>query len=124
MILLLDMNMSPLWLGALAEAGFEAVHWAAIGRADAADEEIMSFAQVRGWVILTQDLDFGSMLAMSAEKEPSVVQIRAPDALPDLLGSQVIDALRRMELELAEGALVTIGPSKTRLRVLPLRKQR
>jgi predicted nuclease of predicted toxin-antitoxin system len=121
MKLLLDMNMSPLWLAALAEAGFEAVHWAALGRADAEDMEIMAFAQASGWVVLTQDLDFGSMLAMTSVKEPSVVQIRVPDALPDRMGRRVIEALHQMEAELEVGALVTIGTGKTRLRVLPVR---
>jgi len=37
MKLLLDMNLSPLWLTALRDAGFEVTHWAEIGRANDAD---------------------------------------------------------------------------------------
>ena len=33
MKLLVDMNLAPLWVRVLAEAGFEATHWADLGRA-------------------------------------------------------------------------------------------
>ena len=35
MKLLIDMNLSPLWLEGLTREGFEAVHWSAIGKAPA-----------------------------------------------------------------------------------------
>jgi predicted nuclease of predicted toxin-antitoxin system len=121
MKLLLDMNLSPLWLAALQSAGFEAVHWAAIGSANDPDEKIMRFAQDHGYTICTQDLDFGLMLVRTGHGKPSVVQIRAQDVLPAHIGQQVIQALRRLGPELDKGALVTVDPKKTRVRVLPLR---
>jgi predicted nuclease of predicted toxin-antitoxin system len=48
------------------------------------------------------------------------VQIRAEDVSPDVIGKPVIAALRQMADELEEGALLTIDPVRTRLRVLPL----
>jgi len=36
------------------------------------------------------------------------------------IGMQVVAALRQMADALAEGALLTIGPQRTRVRVLPL----
>lgn len=120
MKLLLDMNLSPLWLATLKDAGFEAEHWSAVGAADAPDVEIMRYAKTNGYVVCTQDLDFGLMLVATHSSKPSVVQIRAQDVLPKSIGRRVIDALRQMEAELDEGALVTIDPKKTRLRVLSL----
>lgn len=76
-----DMNLSPRWIGALAGAGFEAVHWSTVGAMSAPDREIMAYA----------------------------------------IGRQVLAALRQMEAELHEGALITVDPNRTRLRVLPLR---
>jgi predicted nuclease of predicted toxin-antitoxin system len=121
MKLLLDMNLSPLWLDALAAAGFEVVHWASVGRADDPDGTILRHAQEHGYVICTQDLDFGLMLACTGHGRPSVLQIRAQDVLPAHIGVQVIQALRQMAQALNEGALVTVDPKKTRVRVLPLR---
>ena len=44
MKLLVDMNLSPRWVGVLADAGIEAVHWSTLGASSAPDSEIMAFA--------------------------------------------------------------------------------
>ncbi len=41
-------------------------------------------------------------------------------ASPNVIGKQVIIALHQMAAELEEGALLTVDPNRTRLRVLPL----
>ena len=120
MKLLVDMNLSPRWVSVLANAGFEAAHWSTLGAKNAPDSEIMAYAKATNSVVLTHDLDFGAMLAATHGEKPSVVQIRAEDVSPDVIGVQVITALRQMASELEEGALLTIDPNRTRLRVLPL----
>ena len=120
MKLLVDMNLSPRWVSVLANAGFEAAHWSTLGAKNAPDSEIMAYAKATNSVVLTHDLDFGAMLAATHGEKPSVVQIRAEDVSPDAIGMQVIAALRQMASELEEGALLTIDPKRTRLRVLPL----
>jgi predicted nuclease of predicted toxin-antitoxin system len=120
MKLLVDMNLSPRWVNLLAAAGIEAEHWSEIGAANAPDSEIMAFARANGYVVLTHDLDFSAILAATQGDKPSVVQIRSEDLSPDVIGRPVIDALRQMTLELEEGALLTVDPKRTRLRVLPL----
>ena len=120
---MLDMNMSPLWTAALEEAGYDVIHWAAIGLADASDQLIMSYAHDHGMIVVTQDLDFGIALAMSNATGPSVVQVRAVDALPSAAGRQVVHGLRQAQRELLQGALVTIDARRTRVRVLPIRNK-
>jgi predicted nuclease of predicted toxin-antitoxin system len=120
MRLLVDMNLSPRWIGLLTDAGIEAVHWSTRGAQNAPDSEIMAYARATGCVVLTHDLDFGAMLAATQGEKPSVVQIRAEDVSPDAIGTQVITALRQMALELEAGALLTIDPNRARLRLLPL----
>lgn len=80
----------------------------------------MAYASKNDYVVLTHDLDFGAILASTHGEKPSVVQIRAEDVSPDVIGLQVIAALRQMAPELEEGALLTVDPNRTRLRVLPL----
>lgn len=121
MRLLIDMNLSPRWVGLMNSAGIEAAHWSTLGANNAPDSEIMAYAAAHGYVVLTHDLDFGSILAATHGKKPSVVQIRATDVSPDVIGRQVIVALGQMAVELEEGALLTVDPNRTRLRVLPLR---
>ena len=121
MKLLIDMNLSPRWLKLMAQAGIVAEHWSKLGPVTASDPEIMAFASAEDYVVLTHDLDFGAILATTHGEKPSVVQIRSEDVSPDVIGTMVIKALRQMAAELEKGALLTVEPSRTRLRVLPLR---
>lgn len=120
MNVLVEMNLSPRWVSLLADAGIEAAHWSTLGAANAPDTEIMAFAKANGYVVLTHDLDFSAILAATQGDKPSVVQIRAENVSPDVIGKPVIDALRQMAAELTEGALLTIDPNRTRLLLLPL----
>jgi predicted nuclease of predicted toxin-antitoxin system len=72
------------------------------------------------YVVLTHDLDFGAILAATQRRKPSVVQLRASDVRPEVIGLQVVAALRQLQVELDNGALITVDPTKTRVRILPL----
>lgn len=120
MKLLIDMNLSPKWAGFLVSRGFDAVHWMDVGAANAPDSELMRHARAGGYVVLTNDLDFGAILAVTHGDKPSVVQLRSDTLTYEMIGRQVVDALRQLENDLERGALVTIEPERTRLRILPL----
>ena len=120
MKLIVDMNLSPRWIGVLAEAGIKAAHWSSLVAKSAPDPEIMAYARANDYVVLTHDLDFDSILAAAHGEKPSVVQIRAEDVSPDVIGKQVLAALRQMASELEEGALLTVDMNRTQLRLLPL----
>jgi hypothetical protein len=83
----------------------------------------MAYERADDYVVLTHDLDFGAILAATHGEKPSVVQIRADEVSPDVIGKQVIVALRQMASDLEEGALLTIDPNRTRLRLLPLQSR-
>ena len=121
MKILLDMNLSRTWIGYLHSSGIEAVHWADIGAGDAHDTQIMDYARVHEFVVLTQDLDFGAILAATRGVKPSVVQIRSDDLAPAVIGPNVLLALMRFAHELEHGALVTVDPNRIRGSILPLR---
>jgi len=57
MKLIVDMNLSPHWVGLLTGAGVQAVHWSMVGRCDAPDSEIMACAATNDYVVLTHDLE-------------------------------------------------------------------
>jgi len=120
MKLLVDMKLSPRWVNLLTDAGIGAAHWSTLGVANAPDAGITAYARTNGYVVFTHDLDFSAILAATHGDKPSVVQIRAEDVSPDVIGKSVIDILRQTTAELDEGALVTIDPGRTRLRLLPL----
>jgi predicted nuclease of predicted toxin-antitoxin system len=120
MKMLVDMNLSPRWVSVLGAAGIEAAHWSTLGAHNAPDSQMMAYARANNYVVLTHDLEFSAILAATHGEKPSVVQVRAEDVSAEVIGKQVIIALRQMATELDAGALLTVDPSRTRLRVLPL----
>lgn len=70
--------------------------------------------------MLTQDLDFSAILAATSGTKPSVVQLRSDNLDPEVIGAKVTSALRLLENELNSGALLSIDPERTRVRILPL----
>ncbi len=122
MKVLIDMNLSPGWVGLLVDAGFEAVHWSTVGDPRAADETILSHAKSHGYVIFTHDLDFGAILAATGANTPSVVQIRTQNVAPTLLGEAVVLLLHRCRQHLDTGALICLDESTERVRILPIRR--
>ena len=120
MKLLIDMNLSPIWVETLASAGIDSVHWSTVGAHNASDKEIMAFAKANDYVVLTHDLDFGAILAATGGDKPSVVQIRSQDVSPEAIGLLVINAVRQMAPELESGSLLTVEARRNRLTVLPL----
>jgi predicted nuclease of predicted toxin-antitoxin system len=121
MKLLIDMNLSPKWALLLTGAGFDVTHWSALGLAYAPDHEIMAFAAEHGYVVFTNDLDFGVILAETQAERPSVVQVRVGNLRPQVIGPQVIAILQQVTDGLETGSFVSIDPKKTRVRVLPMR---
>jgi predicted nuclease of predicted toxin-antitoxin system len=120
MKILVDMNLSPRWVDFLSGNGIEAVHWSSIGSPDAPDTGIMAYAQARGFVVLTSDLDFGFILTISRGKKPSVIQIRTGALGPDRTGGRVLDALKTLSADIEEGAMVTIDSRRVRVHLLPI----
>jgi predicted nuclease of predicted toxin-antitoxin system len=121
MKLIVDMNLSPAWCGALEHHGFEASHWSSVGDPGASDVAIMTWAREHDYVVLTHDLDFTTLLATTSAAGPSVVQVRAQDVTPTHLVPLVVRAIKAHIEELNQGALVTIDDVSARVRVLPLR---
>jgi|LauGreDrversion4_2_1035121.scaffolds.fasta_scaffold428088_1 predicted nuclease of predicted toxin-antitoxin system len=120
MTVLIDMNLSPLWVTVLCREGFDAVHWSQIGDPRAKDLEIMVWARSKGRVVFTHDLDFGALLVTNHSVGPSVLQIRAQDVTPEASGGLVIRALNQFREHLERGALVIVDESRMRARLLPI----
>lgn len=122
MKVLLDMNLTPGWVGFLQEQGFEAVHWSTVGNPRAIDASIMEWARRGGYVVFTHDLGFSALLAVTEATGPSVIQIRTQDVLPDAIGSDVVRILRTHADVLEQGAIVSIDKLTSRVRILPIRR--
>ena len=116
---LVDMNLSPRWCDILEEASFETVHWGQIDKANSPDEMLVDWAREHGCAIITNDLDFGHLMALSTLARPSIVQVRGGDLTPETIGLLVVAAIRASVDSLRSGAILTIDSNRVRLRLLP-----
>jgi len=119
MKIIVDVNLAVRWANMLSSRGIEAVHWTAIGAANAQDIEIMSYAQKNGYSVFTNDLDFSAILVSTRAAGPSVIQIRAEDTRPEAHIDRVTEALMKYSTAIEQGTIMTIDPYKTRIHILP-----
>ena len=121
MKLIIDMNLSPAWCALLEANGHEAIHWQSVGSPSATDVTILAWAKKNGFVVFTNDLDFGTILAATSTWAPSVVQLWGKDITPQYAGTYLVAALACYASELEKGALLTIDHERYRVRMLPIR---
>jgi predicted nuclease of predicted toxin-antitoxin system len=124
MKILIDMNLSPAWVSVLEEEGHIASHWSTIGSLDASDRDILLWAKVKGYVLFTHDLDFGAILAATQAEGPSVIQIRAQDVSPDHAKNLLLNIVNKFSENLLQGALISVDEEKSRVRLLPLTRDK
>ncbi|MBV9313192.1 MAG: DUF5615 family PIN-like protein [Pseudonocardia sp.] len=107
---LLDQNLSPRVAVLLRAGGLHAEHVRDYGLQTELDEVILVFARDNGFVLVSEDTDFGELLARQRTSTPSFVPLRtngpmSPDQHAALLLRNILIVLD----ELAEGAVVVIG---------------
>jgi predicted nuclease of predicted toxin-antitoxin system len=114
------MNLSPRWVPYLTQAGYAARHWSTVGAADASDAEIMRSARDQTEIVVTNDLDFGTLLALTGDVGPSVVLLRAETLDPEAIGAHLCRCLVRFGPELNAGALLVLDEVAGKIRLLPI----
>lgn len=121
MKLLFDMNLSPLLAALMNKEGWESIHWSSVGDPKAPDHLIMNWALKNGFWVVTNDLDFGDILAVTNAQGPSVIQFRTQDLSPGHLKPLLVSILDQYKGHLKSGALISADDKRSRIRILPLR---
>ncbi|MBD2113122.1 MULTISPECIES: DUF5615 family PIN-like protein [Cyanophyceae] len=116
-----DVHVSPLTVTALKLQRYDIVRSTDLLPATAADAEILEFARVDGRIVVTQDLDFSMLVALSKQSQPSLITLRLSSAKPDVVTQKLLEVLPTLESELTEGVAVTINDDTVRIRKLPMR---
>jgi predicted nuclease of predicted toxin-antitoxin system len=124
MKILIDMNLSPAWVSVLEEAGHIASHWSTVGSLNASDREILLWTKTNSYLLFTHDLDFGAILAVTEAEGPSVIQIRAQDISPHHEKDLLLNTLHKFAENLQQGALISVDEEKSRVRLLPLIREK
>lgn len=105
MRLLVDQNLARRVAAALRDAGHDAVHVAERGLSAADDREVLAVAVEEQRVIVSEDTDFGALLAHAGAAAPSFVLLRAAaePLSPERQATLLIANLPAVEDELAAG---------------------
>ena len=120
MRLLADLQISPRKVAYLRTLGHDVLRATDLLPATATDEAIVATAIRERRGILTQDLDFTSIVALSGRAEPSIVSIRLTSPRVPAVNAVLEQTLPALESALRAGALVTIEDSRVRTRSLPV----
>jgi len=116
-----DIHISPITIEELKKRGHNIIRITEKLPPTSTDNEIIQLAYQEQAVIITQDLDFSAIIAQSGLNSPSVISLRVANAKPDMITRLLTTVLPRIEVELTEGAIVSIDETEYRIRKLPVK---
>ena len=116
-----NMNISPLTVEQLRKHGWDVVRVPEIMDMKSKDTDILDYARRENRIVITQDLDFSMLLALSGYSKPSLINLRLENARPDFVTARIVDVISTMEKELEEGVIITADETSARYRNLPIK---
>jgi predicted nuclease of predicted toxin-antitoxin system len=119
---LADMGISLLTVEWLRAQDHDALHVRDAAMQRAADEIILTKARDEQRIVLTLDLDFGYLLAVSGADLPSVIIFRLGNQTAEVVTRRLQDTLACCTESLLNGAIVTVTEEAIRVRDLPIVK--
>jgi predicted nuclease of predicted toxin-antitoxin system len=120
---LANMNISPLTVEQLRARGWNITRVSEVMKKESSDIDILIYAQMQNKVVITQDLDFSTLLALRGYTKPSVINLRLENPRPDFVSARIIDVASMMQKELEEGVVITVDETSARYRNLPIRSE-
>lgn len=117
---LLDMGLAQSTALLLRQLGHDAVHLSPSGLQRLTDSKIVEKSLAENRIILTHDLDFGRIVALSEHHLPSVITFRLADMRSSQVNAWLLKVLQSISEDLERGALVTVTEGSYRVRKLPL----
>jgi predicted nuclease of predicted toxin-antitoxin system len=114
------MPLSPTLAQWLMSQGHDAIHAAAIGLARAPDTDIIALARRDDRIVITADLDYPRLLALSAAESPAVILFRGGDWKESQTIDRLLAAMAIIPEDELSRSLVVIEKSRIRRRALPL----
>jgi predicted nuclease of predicted toxin-antitoxin system len=118
--LLANMNISPKTVKALRKEGWDIDRVSQFLPVNTSDQEILAFARQEDRVVIAQDLDFSTLLALGGFDRPRLIILRLSEGDPDTVSRRLIEVLPRIEQALSEGCSITIEDVAVRVRKLPI----
>lgn len=121
MKLLADVHISPRTVEFLRSLGHDVIRVPEVLPASASDAAIIQHARQHDQVILTQDLDFSALVALSGATRPSILSLRLASARIEHVNEVLQRVLADLGPTLRAGAIVSVEEHRIRIRDLPIR---
>jgi predicted nuclease of predicted toxin-antitoxin system len=117
---LADMGISPRTVAFLNAIGQEAFHLHDENLDEMPDSEILAKAKAEACILLTHDLDFGELLAMSGDVFPTIITFRLRNMTPDNVNHHLAEIIRQHGEALKNGVAMTVTEKRIRIHPLPI----
>jgi predicted nuclease of predicted toxin-antitoxin system len=116
---LLDMPVSLLLLDVLKAHGHEGVHAYQIGKDRTPDDELLDLARRERRVIITADLDFPRLMALSLAEGPGLVLFRGGNYSDSEMCDLLARVLQKVPPETLENSVCVVDRKRIRVTRLP-----
>ena len=120
MKVLLDMPVSSSLLDVLDAYGHEGVHAHQIGQDRASDRELLEIARREGRIVITADLDFPRLLALSSAEGPGLILFRGGNYSDAEMCDLLERVLRQVAPDALESSICVVDKKRIRITRLPL----
>lgn len=114
------MPLSPALADWLNAEGHDAVHASQRGFNRATDQVVIDFGRSEGRIVITADLDYPRILALSNSDKPGVILFRGGEWSQHETEVRLQAALSALTSDQLEASIVVIEKSRIRRRALPL----
>ena len=118
---LADMGVPGSVILKLRQRGHDAVHLREQDLQRLPDDEIFQKAIVENRILLTFDLDFSEIVALSGDENVGIVVFRLRNTRANNVLARLEKVLAESSEALEEGAVITVEDHRHRVRPLPIR---
>jgi predicted nuclease of predicted toxin-antitoxin system len=114
------MHISPETVEFLRAQGHDALRVSEILTPTASDQDVIAEALRTDRAVLTQDLDFSALVALTGTRRPSIITLRLVSSRVQHVNATLERVLPALEEDVGNGTLITIEDHGVRVRPLPL----
>lgn len=117
---LIDIPVSPLVISVLESHGHEGIHAFQIDRGHASDEELLKVIRNEQRIIITADLDFPRILALTYAEGPGVILFRGGNYSNSEMVELIERVLKDVRIEILENSICVVDKKRIRITQLPI----
>lgn len=119
-----DECISPSTVTFLIKLGYKAVHAEDVKMSTAKDTEILNYTAQKDMILITQDLDFSALLALSGSSHPGVITLRLKFPSPENVNNSLKRLIDSQKENQIKGSMIILEETKIRFRSIPILPER